>query len=264
MLLLTLKSTPTPFDWSGHLITAVELLAAVLYLLEFLGVFRFVRSHVFPRLAWPSPSSRFWSAGRVAVFVGLALTVSLGYAHSSLAKAVISVVLILVVVGKETLEWKQAKEPPSVEYFDSGTATITLTGTGEEEFIPPPAEEPETDPPAASPPAKRTRVVVMHNAVELSAPAGMAFMPITSVVCDVTAPSGVTYRAKVTPTSPATGMSGAFAAFVTKRAVVLYPTEFDHAPSELASGPYHVRWEIPDPLSGLLNARVYHDAFRIQ
>ena len=65
--------------------------AAILYLLELVGVLRLVRRRLWPRLRRPiSVSPRFLSAGRTLIFAGLMLTLSLGFVQPLWAKGVVA------------------------------------------------------------------------------------------------------------------------------------------------------------------------------
>ena len=123
--------------------------------------------------------------------------------------------------------------------------------------------EPSDDNDVADVPRPRGfRSVVMDDRVELAVDAGTAFMPSKGVTCEVTTPSGKTYRARVKPSTPRRGgILGALSFALTREAVVHFPIEFPNAPQLLEPGIYHVRWRLLDPYGFFEN--VVHDAFRV-
>jgi hypothetical protein len=237
--------------------TAVQVVAAVVFMLDFLGVFRYARRRL-PhfRAVTDTPRRRFFTTARSLVLVGLVLTLALGFVSSGLAKIGIAAALIVAVLGKELTEWRQdvaalQEEPPVL--------------------VPPAPHPEETIAPAprvngnGSPPKRLARAIVMGDRVELKVPAGTPFLPVGMVKCDVTGPDGMTYRVKVPPT-PQTGdglAAYALRALAPRWAVVQYPIGFPRAPLILETGVYQVRWEIPEPGLSLLGSRVVHDTFRI-
>jgi hypothetical protein len=109
------------------------------------------------------------------------------------------------------------------------------------------------------------RTVVLHDRVELSVAAGNGFLPSPSVTCEVTTPSGTTYRTSVKPRPDATGpFAVVLAPLAPRRAVAEYPFDFSNAPYGLAAGTYVIRWTVPSPLGiGFAGPRIIRDSFLI-
>src|SRR5438128_7607609 len=96
------------FAWD-RVWTVVEVLAAVLYLLEFFGVLDWFRGRLHKTRPSITPVGRvrFFSIGRIIVFTGLFLSLTMGFTPSHVAKLALAGALLFVVVGKETYQWRR-------------------------------------------------------------------------------------------------------------------------------------------------------------
>ncbi len=91
---------------------------------------------------------------------------------------------------------------------------------------------------------------MLKDSVELRVATEGGLMPEGRVTCEVTHPSGTTYRATTTP-SVARSHFGAVDVLAGRVAMFRYPTDFHHAPDRLDAGEYQVLCEVsrPTPLA---------------
>jgi hypothetical protein len=243
------------------IIGALEATAAVLYIMDLLGVFHYGRRKL-PRFRAASDISRarLFSAGRTLALAGLMLTLALGFVAPLAAKATIAAVLAVVVVGKQVLDWRQDVASLKLEALgeESGTKIESPLLDDPEASIGDDATEAEEE---DAPPPHPARAVVKADRVELSVSSGSAFQRTGAVTCEVTDPNGTTYGARVFSQVPKSQF-GALVAFAPQVAVVEYPMGFPRAPAILKAGTYSVRWEVPDSLGlSIFGSRVIHDSF---
>jgi hypothetical protein len=257
------------------LVTVLEVSAAVLYLLEVFGVLRYLRERISPKLSCPRvEGARFFTLSRAAVLSGLFLTLALGFVDPLWARLTIAGVLALVVIGKEFVEWRQAKAQVTADEAPSSAPLNPSEAVPPAEPVQPQPSNPRaqgTDHPArpkgdtgSAPeeghPLPRFRYRVWSGVVELRLQ-GVTGLGATTVTCTVIGPDGRETNARpILYEQP--GILGVLGAFSPRTAIAQYPTDFDRAPPLREGALYRVVWEETNSLMFSLTPRVTHGSFR--
>jgi hypothetical protein len=239
--------------------TILSAAAAILYFLDVVGLVGWARRRISRRRVVAARHPRFWSSLRIAGFVGLGVSVALGFAANERVKVALALLLVAVFIAREYLGWHhEVEEDAPLEPGEltapppATTGSLPAATSGPVQghaSAPAPVAAPKRGSQSGSTPngprPPRATYTVSNGVVELrlaNVPSGL--IGPRKVVCTVIAPDGRESVARPLMVNPIAGPLGATMAnmFGAKTAIVQYPTDFDDSPP-LTHGLYRVTWE---------------------